>query len=79
MRVCESCNSHPLSLTLIDFELVQILTRVDVSLCVFDQSRQLMKVAKLPPVSKLSKIVQSGPVNKRIPATKPNIYKILFE
>ncbi len=31
-------DSHPLSSTLIDFELVQILMRVDESLCAFDQS-----------------------------------------
>ncbi len=40
--------------------------RVDESLCAFDQTRELMRVAKLQPVSKLSKIVQSGPVNTRI-------------
>ena len=49
MRVDESltANSHPLSSILIDFELVQILMKVDKSLCAFDRSRELMRVAKV--------------------------------
>ena len=40
-------HSHQLSSTLINFELVQILMRVDKSLCAFDRSWELMRVAKV--------------------------------
>ena len=58
-------NSHPFSSTLIDFELLQIFMRVNESLCAFDQSIELMRVAKLLQVcSWLIEIVQNGPVIK---------------
>ena len=40
-------HSQQLSSTLINFELVQILMRVDKSLCAFDRSWELMRVAKV--------------------------------
>ena len=40
-------HSHRLSSTFINFELVQILMRVNKSLCAFDRSWELMRVAKV--------------------------------
>ena len=51
-----TANSHLLSTILIDFELAQILMRVDESLCAFDQSTLINSHLVLTGASELRKL-----------------------